>query len=104
MNATETCSNANVSFNALSYPDGWLGATYCTGTLSSGSCSYKSVYLNLRTAVSGQQRRKTATHELGHVGGLGHRTTNSSAMTSGDSPPISEYFDTHDTDALNNKY
>jgi|GEM_PF-6418839 len=104
VNATETCSNSNVSFNALTYPDGWYGSTICSGTLSSGSCTYKTVYLNLRTAVSGQQRRKTATHELGHVGGLGHRSADASAMKQGESPPISEYFDDHDENALNNKY
>jgi hypothetical protein len=104
VNASETCSNANVSFNALSYPDGWYGNTICSGTLTGTTCTYKTVYLNLRVAETAQQRRKTSTHELGHVGGLGHRTTNASVMTQGASPPVSEFYDDHDVQALANQY
>lgn len=104
VHATRTCSDARVAFNAQAYPSQWFGRTICSGSLSGTACSFKTVYLNLRTAHTGQQRRKTATHELGHVGGLGHRTTNNSVMTQGASPPVSQFWDAHDRNALNAQY
>lgn len=101
---TKTCSSLNVTYDALSYPDSWYGATHCAGSLSNGLCTSKYARLNLRTADTLQQRRKSALHELGHVGGLGHWFDNVSVMTQGASPPVSEYLYTHDVTALNLEY
>lgn len=94
-----------VSVTSLNYPETWYGLTVCHGTVSSRVCRpSKGVRLNGRVITTTQQWRKTSLHELGHVAGLGHRSTNSSAMTQGASPPVSMYFDTHDKGAINASY
>jgi hypothetical protein len=95
----------NVSVQSLSYPDTWYGLTSCNSAVSGTTCTTsKYVRLNSRTITTTQQWRKTALHELGHVGGLGHRTVNASVMTQGASPPVSQFLDSHDVASLNAQY
>ena len=98
-------STWRVSVSSLNYPESWYGLTNCHTAVSSGRCnSSKGVRLNGRVITTSQQWRKTALHELGHVAGLGHRSTNGSAMTQGASPPVSQYFDSHVRSAINGSY
>lgn len=88
-----------------SVPGNLVRAHNCHGTVSAKVCRpSKGVRLNSRVITSTTQWRKTALHELGHVAGLGHRSTNNSAMTQGAAPPISTTFDSHDKAAINATY
>jgi hypothetical protein len=60
--------------------------------VSNGLCGHKQVRLNGRTITTTAQWEKTACHEFGHVGGMGHRSTDASCMRSGASPPIARTF------------
>lgn len=88
------------------------GATYCTGTYNSTNnrCSSKTVWLfanSIEVAANpAKQWQQTACHELGHVGGLGHRPSGvtTSCLASGESPPIYTIYDSHDIASLNDSY
>ncbi len=62
------------------------------------------VWLNNSEVNTAAQHRKTTCHEIGHVFRLTHRSTNNSCMTQGEAPPISQYPDDHDYNALYNLY
>lgn len=108
---TATCTGPhNLTAVASTYPDAWYGLMHCVTWVDPNDtgpgkpCKLHYVQLNLRTAKTTTQRNKTALHEFGHVGGLEHRDTNSSCMSSGAAPPISASFDAHDKAALNAQY
>lgn len=95
----------NVHVYGAAFPDAVYGTTYCViEGASAGKCKYKKVNMNSNYCTTSSQWNKSTLHELGHVGGLGHRQTNDSAMTSGAAPPVSGSFDDHDNEALNNEY
>lgn len=105
-----TSGNQNVSAWSTNTSYTWLGRTSCTGIHNSTNnrCSSKTVWLNapvIRAAPNPvKQWQKTAAHEMGHVGGLGHRYTNTSCMRQGYSPPIYTIYDSHDCGSLNVTY
>lgn len=99
------CSGTyNVTSISSSYPDNWFGYANCSNVVSSTKCSLYRVRLNSRTINTTSQWEKTACHEFGHVGSLGHRYTNNSCVTQGEAPPIDGTFDGHDLDSLNATY
>lgn len=103
-----SCDSENVSAWSGSYPESWCGLTTCTATGTNGRCGRKVVRLNssaiFASSNPAQQWNKTAIHEMGHVGGLGHRNVSSSCMASGEAPPIVAVFDSHDIAELNATY
>ncbi len=98
------CGDANVINSASTSPETYYGVTRCLDWGSGTNCQQKFVFINTRTCSTARQKDKSTLHEMGHVGGLGHRFTNASVMTSGESPPIATTFDDHDVVALNNEY
>lgn len=94
----------NVSISTQYLVAGYFGITSCVSGLSGTGCDVHSVVLNTRTVTTLSQWKKTSTHELGHVAGLGHRTQNGSCMTQGISPPIASTFDLHDLVSINSTY
>lgn len=63
------------------------------------------VWLNNSEVTTAAQHRKTTCHEIGHVFRLAEgRTSDGTCMKQGASPPISQYPDGHDYDALFNLY
>jgi hypothetical protein len=102
---TRNCSGSHVIISNASFPDTFFGNTWCEGGLDAArNCQLKRLEMNTRTLDAapnpGAQWKKTACHEMGHVGGLGHRFTDSSCMTQGASPPIVIVPDQHDHDAI----
>lgn len=118
INATEVSASAvgcasgnqNVNVHAQEYLEPWLGATTCSGTYNSSNnrCSSKTVRLNARTIRATADPVKnwntTACHELGHVGGLGHRPIDETCLSEADSPPAWTIYDSHDRGSLNLTY
>jgi hypothetical protein len=62
------------------------------------------VWLNNTTVTTAAQHRKSTCHEIGHVFRLNHRFVDGSCMEQGESPPISQYPDSHDYTGLYNLY
>jgi hypothetical protein len=99
----------NVTFLSGDYGENnWYGLTECTSWGSYPDCYSKTVRIN-DERISNQaqpqtQYNKTSCHEMGHVGGLGHRGVETSCMTQGAAPPISEYMDSHDMNELHATY
>lgn len=99
----------NVNWNSGNYGvDNWYGSASCTDWGSYPDCYHNVVRIN-DERISGmqdpqRQYNKTSCHELGHVGGLGHRGVETSCMSQGSSPPISEYLDAHDRTAVYDTY
>lgn len=108
-----SCTSGNQNVNVHSVDLGntaYFGFTYCSGTFNSTNnrCSSMTVYLNA-TAIRATSRpatqwNKTACHELGHVGGLGHRPISETCMAAGQSPPVWSIYDSHDRGSLNLNY
>ncbi len=103
--------NQNINVHSIEYWDTSVGgATACSGTFNSTNnrCSSMTVVLNATairaTPEPAKQWNKTACHELGHVGGLGHRPINETCMASGVSPPVWTIYDAHDRGSMNLTY
>ena len=89
--------NANDGlYGYTAFPNGWNASQH----------NREGVYveLNDHTVTTATQAHKTTCHELGHVLGLDHRSTNASCMTQGAAPPISVYPDSHDFAELQSIY
>lgn len=110
-----SCSSGNQNVNVWATSDPtvtYFGITECSGIYNStnNKCSSMTVKLISDTITTApdpvKQWQKTACHELGHVGGLGHRPTTviTSCLVQGDSPPIYTIYDTHDINSLNDTY
>lgn len=86
--------------------DGNYGVTYFPHLWNGAGHNREGVYvtLNNHTVRTATQARKTTCHELGHVLGLAHRTTNASCMRQGPAPPISLFPDGHDFNELHSIY
>ena len=85
--------------------DGNYGVTYFNGwNRRNHNRRGVRVRLNNATVRTARQARKTTCHELGHVLGLDHRSTNESCMRQGSAPPISRYPDRHDLRQLRAMY
>jgi len=110
-----SCSSGNQNVSVWSTDSLYstaYGRTDCTGTFNSTNhrCSSMTVFLYAATIATApepaKQWQKTACHELGHVGGLGHRPSGvlTSCLAQGDSPPIFTIYDSHDLHSLNDTY
>lgn len=109
LNVVDACTSNNVYWFAQWSPESWYGATICAAWHSGGDCAAKQITMNTRrldaAADPTWQWKKTACHEMGHVGGLGHRDGEpGSCMASGAAPPIVAYPDDHDYAAIEDTY
>lgn len=99
---------ANAEWRSGQLVDSWYGFVTCQSQ-AGDYCNFSLVEINDRTIGQAdnptQQYNKTSCHEMGHVGGLGHRSnTTLSCMVQGSSPPISTVPDSHDMDAMDLTY
>jgi hypothetical protein len=105
LSVVRTCTNSNVTYEVRSFVETWRGLTTCPpGVDADRNCAAKRVQMNTRTINltpnPPSQYKKTACHEMGHVGGLNHRAEISSCMNEGLAPPTSQIPDQHDNDAI----
>jgi hypothetical protein len=108
VNIVETCQDPNILMWSEPMDESFFGATVCVGTTGSGDCFQDWVWLNETMIETSSdplwQHKKTACHELGHVGGLDHQFTNDSCLTQGYAPPIMPIPDAHDYEAIDDTY
>ncbi|WP_155368103.1 hypothetical protein [Catellatospora vulcania] len=103
---TTSVGGSDIHVYDASYTSSWYGQTSCTDrNWLNGKCDHLDVKFNTRTMGSKSTGywQSLGCHELGHTGGLGHRSHSSD---SNDNSCMREeiwpkYFDTHDIDAVN---